>query len=45
MDTQDHQEIERSFQVALEKLNTRLTLQCMGIAEVMKYMNLLSLEK
>ncbi|WP_340024215.1 MerR family transcriptional regulator [Paenibacillus sp. FSL K6-1096] len=41
LDTQDHQEIERSFQYALEKLNTRLMLQCEGIAEVMKYMKLL----
>lgn len=45
LDTRDHQEIERSFQVALEKLNTRLTLQCRGIAEVMNYMDLLSVEK
>lgn len=45
LDTQDHQEIERSFQVALEKLNTRLMLQCKGVAEVMNYMNLLSVEE
>lgn len=45
MDTQDHQEIERSFQYALEKLNTRLMLQCKGIAEVMNYMKLLSVQK
>ncbi|WP_238652805.1 MerR family DNA-binding transcriptional regulator [Paenibacillus piscarius] len=45
LDTQDHQEIERTFQVALEKLNTRLMLQCEGIAEVMSYMKLLSVQK
>lgn len=31
--------IERSFQLALEKLNNQLSLQLKGIAELMKYIH------
>lgn len=38
LDTQDNEQIERSFQLALENLNERLRLQFKGIAELMGYL-------
>jgi hypothetical protein len=35
----DYDKIERSFGLALEKLNSQLLLQMKGIAEPMKYMS------
>lgn len=45
LDTQDNEDIERSFQLALEKLNNQLMLQFKGIAEVMRYLGDYSGEK
>lgn len=39
LDNQNNEKIEGSFQVALENLNKKLTLQFKGIAEVMKYLD------
>ncbi|AIQ47946.1 MerR family transcriptional regulator [Paenibacillus sp. FSL R7-0273] len=38
LDTQDNEQIERSFQLALKNLNERLRLQFKGIAEMMGYL-------
>lgn len=40
LDTQDFAKVERSFQLASHKLNSRLTLQFQGIAQLMKYVDM-----
>ncbi|WP_338114629.1 MerR family transcriptional regulator [Paenibacillus faecis] len=42
LETQDFAKVERSFQLASHKLNSRLTLQFQGIAQLMKYVDLYS---
>lgn len=42
LDTQDNEQIERSFQLALENLNKRLAVQFKGIAEVVRYLEVWS---
>lgn len=39
LETQHYEQVERSFQLALQKLNSQLMKQFLGIAELMKYVN------
>ncbi|WNS44721.1 MerR family DNA-binding transcriptional regulator [Paenibacillus sp. MMS20-IR301] len=45
LDTQDNEQIEQSFQLALENLNKRLVIQFKGIAEAVKYLEVWGGEK
>jgi len=37
LETQHYKQVERSFQLALQKFNCQLRNQFLGIAELMKY--------
>ncbi|MBD2866775.1 MerR family DNA-binding transcriptional regulator [Paenibacillus oceani] len=45
LDTQNLASVEQSFQLALDKLNVRLTAQYQGIAELMNYIQRLTLHQ